>query len=339
MFRRSSALALALACVLAAPLAYGQSAADRATARQLGQEGGRALADKDFKTAEDRFRRADALFHAPTLLLGLARAQVGLGRLVAAQESYNRIIREGVPADAPPAFRAAVDAAKSEVGAVATRMAYITLRVDGSDSPEVTIDGKAFPAAALGVRRPIDPGKHTVVAKAQGFIDATGSFEVNEAASAELALTLEKDPNAVAATTPGAGAKPGDSSSVPPSDTPPPGEPAKSSSGALKTVGWISLGVGAAGLAVGGITGALAMGKHSDIESACGGATCPPEQQGEIDSYKTLGTVSTIGFIAGGVGVAAGAVLLLTAPKVSVEKSAKVQPVIGPTGVGIVGRF
>src|SRR5690349_24257436 len=50
------------------------------------------------------FKRAEALFHAPTLALGLARAYTANGKYVAAQETYNRIIREGVPANAPPAF-------------------------------------------------------------------------------------------------------------------------------------------------------------------------------------------------------------------------------------------
>src|ERR1700727_347223 len=95
------------------PGAFAQSAADRATARELGNDGQAALDKKDYATAEDRFRRADALFHAPTLLLGYARAAAGLGKVVNASEAYNRIIREGVASGAPSAFVAAVDAAKA----------------------------------------------------------------------------------------------------------------------------------------------------------------------------------------------------------------------------------
>src|SRR5690242_12546885 len=73
--------------------AFAQSDADKATARELGKEGQAALDKKDFKTAEDRFKRAEALFHAPTLALGLARAYTANGKYVAAQETYNRIIR------------------------------------------------------------------------------------------------------------------------------------------------------------------------------------------------------------------------------------------------------
>ncbi|HEY8945131.1 MAG TPA: hypothetical protein VIM73_12760, partial [Polyangiaceae bacterium] len=45
------------------------SAEDRATARALAGEGYQALQQKDYSTAADRFSRADALVHAPTLMI------------------------------------------------------------------------------------------------------------------------------------------------------------------------------------------------------------------------------------------------------------------------------
>src|SRR4051794_19277595 len=84
------------------------SAADRAQARQLAQEGQQAFEAKNYSTAIDRFTKADALVHAPTLLLGLARAQVGMGRFLEAQENYNRVVREGVDANAPKAWAKAL---------------------------------------------------------------------------------------------------------------------------------------------------------------------------------------------------------------------------------------
>src|SRR5690242_16306817 len=89
------------ASLLMAPPAFAQSDADKATARSLGQEGQAALDAKDYRTAEDRFRRADSLYHAPTLALGLARSLAANGKFVAAQETYNRIVREGVAPGAP----------------------------------------------------------------------------------------------------------------------------------------------------------------------------------------------------------------------------------------------
>src|ERR1700729_1547326 len=96
--RRFAALVVAALLVPNLALAAGPSAADRASARALAAEAPRAFDDKDYATAADRFARADSLVHAPTLLLGLARADVALGRIVAANEAYNQILRETIPA-------------------------------------------------------------------------------------------------------------------------------------------------------------------------------------------------------------------------------------------------
>src|SRR5207302_4170048 len=94
-----------LVLVLAVRVARAEAtASDRATARVLADEAGEALDQKNYEVAADKFARAEALVHAPTLLLGLARADVGLRKFVEAQENYQRIVREGVTPGAPPAF-------------------------------------------------------------------------------------------------------------------------------------------------------------------------------------------------------------------------------------------
>ena len=52
---------------------------------------------KDYERAAELFQQAEGLMHAPTLLLGLARAQAGLGKLVSAHETYIRVTREPLP--------------------------------------------------------------------------------------------------------------------------------------------------------------------------------------------------------------------------------------------------
>src|SRR5262249_48840489 len=114
----AAAKALALGVLLPAVAAAAPPGADRAAARTLGFEGEDALARKDYTTAADRYARAEALFHAPTLLLGLARAHVGLGKLVAARETYQRIVADGVPPNGPPVFVEAVASAQRELAEV-----------------------------------------------------------------------------------------------------------------------------------------------------------------------------------------------------------------------------
>src|ERR1043165_8586206 len=71
------------------------SEATREQARGLAAQGYDALQRKDYAVAEDLFRRADALVHAPTIVVDHARALVGLGRFVEAHERYELVMREG----------------------------------------------------------------------------------------------------------------------------------------------------------------------------------------------------------------------------------------------------
>jgi len=333
-FARSSVIAATLFFV--APLAHAQSAADRATARQLGLDGQDALDKKDYATAEDRFRRADALFHAPTLLLGFARAEAGLGKLVNASEAYNRIVREGVPPGAAPAFAKALDAAKAEEGSVRARIATVTVTVTGPENPTVTLDDQPLSVAALGVRRPVDPGTHLVRASADGWEPAETRFAVTDAGSANALLSMQRVTPVVPAAAP-----PPSPVLAPAGETPAPHETssAGTTGSGQRTLGWVGVGVGVAGLATGTITGILAMGKHSDLQTLCTNG-CPPSAQGDLDSYHTLGTLSTVGFIAGGVLSGVGLVLLVTAPHDSTTASGpRVTPYLGLGSVGATGAF
>jgi hypothetical protein len=115
--------------------------------------------------------------------------------------------------------------------------------------------------------------------------------------------------------------------------------------GSPRYLPWVAFGVGAAGLILGGVTGGLAMGAHSTLAGECPGGTCPTDKQSDLDSYHLLGTLSTVGFAVGGVGVAAGVVLLLVQPKsdaappAAASSGLSVTPVLGPGSIGAVGRF
>jgi hypothetical protein len=339
--RRPLALAapLSLLLGLASGPAFAQSDGDRATARELGRDGQAALDQKDYKTAEDKFRRADKLVHAPTLELGLARALAGEGKFMESQETYNRIIREGLPPGASDVFKQALDAAKQEVGAVSPRVAGATINVQadgGGDVPavSVTLDGQPLNAASLGVRRQVDPGDHVVKATADGFLPGEARFNVGEGGSQTVQITLKKDLSA-----PPASAAP---PATPPAggvDTPPEGTPPKRS-----ILPWIAFGVGGAGLLTGAITGGLALGQHSSISSDCGGgSSCPTTEQGKIDSFHTMALVSDIGFVVAGVGAAAGVVLLIVHPYDSAPAAPaagfRVTPTVGFGSVGAIGTF
>lgn len=276
-------------------------------ARQLAQEGYEALRDKEYAKAADRFTRANGLVHAPTLLRDLARAQVGLGRLVDAHETYNLIIREGVADDAPPPWITALADAKAEIATIAPRLPWITITVTGPAHPRVTIDGAPIGETSLGVKRPADPGRHEIRALAAGFYTAKKTIDLKEGETVNVAFELEDAP-------PDAAPKNEE-------------ESGKVSVATVKDPVWrkpVTIGafaLGGAGIVLGSVTGILAMSKHNKLAKDCPGATCyDPKQKPDYDSYYRLGMVSTIGFVAGGVGVGAGVVLLLVKPQTLVEQ-------------------
>jgi hypothetical protein len=337
-------LAFALSVGMAAsPEAWAQSDADRATARSLGQEGQQAFENKDYPTAEDRFRRADTMVHAPTLVLGLARALAAEGKYVEAQESYNRIIREGLPPGAPEVFKRALDDAKKEVDAISAKVGAVTITVKAAGgvdipAPQVVLDEHPINSASLGVRRAIDPGAHVLRATADGYKPGELRFSTIEGGSADAPLTLEKDPNAAAvAAAPVPVAAPigapigASSSSADMGQTTP--------SNARKIAPWIAFGVGGAGLVVGGITGILAIGKHSSLSDECPKGACGPAAQSDLSAYHTMGAISTVGFVVAGVGAAVGAILLVTQPKTTSTMGLSVVPVVGLGTLGAAGSF
>jgi hypothetical protein len=335
----TAAVSLAFAvsiCIATSPQARAQSDADRATARSLGQEGQQAFENKDYATAEDRFRRADKMVHAPTLVLGLARSLSAEGKYVEAQESYNRIIREGLPAGAPDVFKRALEDAKKEVDGVTAKVGSVTITVKaagGTDipDPQVVLDEHPINSASLGVRRAIDPGQHVLRATAEGYKPGELRFTVLEGASADEPLTLEKDLTA----TPVAAGPTTAPTTLAASPDVAPAQP----SPMRKMAPWIAFGVGGAGLVVGGITGILAMSKHSTLSGECKPNCESAGAQSDLSSYHTIGAVSDVGFIVAALGGAVGAILLVTQPKAAPTTGVRVVPVVGLGAVGATGSF
>jgi hypothetical protein len=337
-----AALAVAT-CLVPSRAEAGPSDADRATARALAAEAHHAVDAKDYATAAERFARADALVHAPTLMLGLARARVELGRLVAAQEAYTQILREDLPAKSPKSFFEAVELARTELAALAPRIAWVKLTVAGSANAKVLLDGVEVPSAAIGVRRAVDPGKHVVTATGAEGGRAEATVTVGEgkteAVTLELKLTAPAPPM-VPSAAPEPAAKPQVTPIAPRPSAPPvavldPVPGPKSS--VRKTVAVVSLGVGGAGLVLGGVMGGLVLNLHGTLAKGCPNGRCPASLVPKLDSYNAFGLISTVGFIAGGALAGVGVVLLATAPK---RDGARVGLTVSPTfGGGMLGAM
>jgi hypothetical protein len=319
----SSALALVVIFWSAASL--GQSDADRATARALAAEGFKALQTGNYETAEDRFRRADALVHAPTLVLDRGRALMGMGRYVEAQEQFELVLREGVPPKAPRSWKAAVQEAATLLEEVEPKVAWLTIAVPDVAEPEIRVDGQPIPPAALGVRRATNPGTRTIDVGAAGYAPRRLTIELTEGGEESLEVALEPLPKDAPAPRPPR-SKPSPEADAPPRDLAP----------------YVAFGVGGLGIIVGSVTGALTIKKHSELSDACPGGVCPEEERETLDSYHRLGWVSGVGFAVGAAGAATGVVLLVRQKRESSTETAarsRLELFAGPGRAGLRGTF
>lgn len=284
-------------------IVHAQAAdANRVAARALAFEANAALEKKDYATAAERFARADALVHAPTLLLGLARANVGLGKLVVAHGQYARIVREGVSPGSPAVFSRAVDDAKKELAALEPRM------------PAVTAEGKG----------PKEPGTVLPLAPAP-----------SGTAVAPATTTLVPSPSAALVTAPGAPlVTPPVASPVVKLSSPPSTPDVR----LRRTLGFVALGVGSLGLVTGAVTGILALQIESDLSAVCPNARCRPSTQSSIDTYSALRLTAGSTLLAGAALAATGTLLVLTTPRPA-SRGGFVRPVIGAGYFRLEGAF
>jgi len=317
----SAVLALALAqiapAVDAAPPSKPPRTAEqeaRETARSFGQQGFERLEKGDYQGALELFRKAEEHFHAPTHWLYIARSQAHLGRLLDAERSYKRVLSEDLAPRAPRAFVDARSAAGKEVEALRDRIPTVTVDVTGMPegvSPEITLDGARVDAGPRGSEFRVDPGRHVIRVVAPGMTASEQALTIAEGESPRILVELK---------------------------------PARESGSVVPAA--ITLGLGAVGLGIGVVTGALSLSKVGDLDNRCPDRRCAPEDQVTADHARTLGTVSTVGFIAGGALAAAGVVLLVLRPSgdepaaaAAQGKGPRVTVGAGPGAILVRGTF
>lgn len=167
--------------------------ADRAAARNLYYQGQELQSAGRYAEALDRFTRANAVVTAPTTLLHIAECHAALGHLVEAAETYRTLQRFTLPANPPPASVQAVDRGREEMKAIEARVPELRIDVVPAQVPtlEVTIDGQPVNSATIGASRPVNPGRHKVVATAPGYTRAEQDVEIKEKQKLAITLTLQ----------------------------------------------------------------------------------------------------------------------------------------------------
>lgn len=332
--RRFSALlsvASVAACAAFSGSALADSATDTAAARAYGQDGV-VLADQGKCTAAiEKLDRAEKLHHAPTTAGRLGECEITVGKVVAGTERLQRLLREGLAPSPPKSFVTAMDRAQRVLDAALPRIATlrISVKAPAGAKPAVTVDDEAVSSALIGADIPTDPGAHKVVATAKGFVSATKELTLKDGETNGITLTLVADPSY----------KP----EQPPVVAGPvtgPVSPDTTTARKTNILPYVAFGAGALGLGVGTVAGLIVGSKSSDLSSNCrGDGGCPKTQESTLDSAQTWATVSTIGFIVGGAGIATGVVLLLIGSPGKSASRGTVRPLVGAGFAGVDGTF
>jgi hypothetical protein len=330
--RSNAAIRAGAALFLLASTSLADEAADTATARSLGIEGVMLAEAGKCKEAIEKLERAEKLHHAPTTATRLAECEIATGKIVMGTERLQRVIREPLPPNAHPAFVAAVARAQKALAAALPRIATLRISVNAPPGAKLTlvIDDEPASEALLDTNRHIDPGIHQIEVRAPGYLPSFRSTALADGETKSVVLELHKDPNAQAhAAAPVL--------RVDSARTLTEAKPSK-----LPAI--LAFGLGAAGLGVGVYAATVVQRRSSLLERGCDSKrVCPPDLNPALDEAKTWATVSTAGFIAGGVGVASGIALLVlsgassssSAPKTK----ARLRPSFGATSVGLDGVF
>jgi hypothetical protein len=186
-------------------------------------------------------------------------------------------------------------AARARVSALEPKLCRASIHVAPQADVTLTRDGKLVGSGQWGADLPIDPGPHTVKARAPGKTAWTSTFEIKDCpADTRVDVpVLKAASNAVAAAAPAA----------------PTAHPVRP-----RTIGTVAtIGVGLAAFGVGTYFGARAWSLRDDSNDGhCDGNRCDDIGRGLRDDSLTAGSRSTALFVTGGALLAIGALLWLT---------------------------
>ncbi len=308
------------------------------------------LQDPDGARYEEAYREfKEAYARSPSwkILGNLGIAAMKLERDSEAIDAIKKYLAEGgkqIDADERAQFQR--DLATLESGA-----ARLTLQ---SDPPGAVIEDERFPASGQPIRNAysastapiaigVRPGRHRFTAKLAGRADAVWEVELSPKQQQSHTFVL---PEPAAAPAPVAPVAPAPSPDASLSTAPPSG------GNALRTGSYVALGVGVVGVAVGTVFGLKASSKYKDANAITDNPqNCPASGDCELpaslfDQRAQLGkdgdsakTLSIVGFVVGGVGLATGVTLFVLSSKKEQPAAAKVEPFLGIGNLGVRGSF
>lgn len=318
-------LVLATCLGTALPSAGQTSADDKAAAEALFDRGLALMKEGAYEQACQQLESSQRIDPGIGTLLYLAECYENLGKTASAWATFR---------EAASAADAAGQADRARVGSErAQRLAPRLLHLEITLEPEVAQvegleilrDGRPVPKGLWGTPVPVDPGEHTLEARAPGYEPFRTSVTFVEEGTTQTVRVpmLQRLSEA-----------PGE-----PTDTSGPLTARASSSGVddggsdgsfQRTSGLVIAGLGVVGVGVGSYFGLRAISKNSQAEDSCSGSVCRDSRGLELtDQSLSAARISNVAFIAGGVALAGGLALYFTAPERQEVTRVEVLPTIG----------
>jgi tetratricopeptide (TPR) repeat protein len=305
MPRASWTAAYCLLLALAPALANAQ-ARDPAAAEALFRRGREAVEAKRYSDALTWFAESQRLDPAAGTLMNLATCEEKLGRLASAWQHWKEAL------DALPPNDDRVPLARNRVAALEPKLPRlgVSLASGREGGARVFRDDVELGPASQGVPLPVDAGDHVVTVHMPGRLP--GRFAVRLAEGEQK--RLEVRPGAVDASVRDAN---------------------RNATAWPRTTGWVMTGVGVAGVGTAIVSGIMLLDHKSTVEEDCPNKSCVTQDGLDAaNAAKTLTTVNTAAWVAGGVGLGLGAYLLFSTAARDKGKTAVV-PSVGSEGFAV----
>ncbi len=289
-------------------------------------EGVELASKKEYAKAAERFRKAIALRDTLGARIELAKCYDELGKVASALEQWRYVQTEAAKEPDNPKAQRRKKLASEAIPALEPRLSTIVLEVPESLGKMtgflIKLDKEPVAAVHWGQTIPADVGDHALEVMALDQVPWRKTLRVN---AEKETVRIRIDPPWTTMTESNGG-----------------GSWDHTSSSGLRIAGGIGIGLGLAGLGIGGLFGGLAIARNN----ASNDGHCDAQDRCNRTGYDlrkealSFSTVSTAAAIAGGVVLTAGVVVLVAAPaKKSSTQGVNAQLDLGLSGVNFHGNF
>jgi hypothetical protein len=287
-----------LAALTPARQAWAQAeptSAESQAAEALFRQAKDLLEKGELEPACEKFAASQALEPGLGTLLYLGDCYERAGRFASALEVFREAAGLAEKRDDEPRLRLA----SIRVRALEPRAPKLEIRNDADPEVrdlQITVGGTPLPTSDLGKPLPRDAGRYDIRFSAPGYEPFISHIDLKNAARVVVNV-----PRLVPLES---GSKRGASEADPPGSS-------------QRTVAWVVGGTGVALLATAGVFAGLAASKNKDSKADCSPideSRCGPTGVGLRNDAKSLANVATVATLLGGVGVATGLVIYITAP-------------------------